>query len=131
MLVGHSLAVGPGINPFGDEALALMPDWGVNGPCVDVARGRSGMTRVAALDCGTNSLRLLVADVTPMMAGSPMSPARCSVVRLGEGVDRTGELSRAALDRTFGVLREYTAAAAGARRRAGADGGHQRHPRRA
>jgi hypothetical protein len=37
VLVGHSLAVGPGINPFGDEALALMPDWGRNGPCVDVA----------------------------------------------------------------------------------------------
>ena len=37
VLVGHSLAVGPGINPLGDEALALMPDWGCNGPCVDVA----------------------------------------------------------------------------------------------
>ncbi len=28
VLVAHSLAVGPGVNPFGDEALALMPDWG-------------------------------------------------------------------------------------------------------
>jgi hypothetical protein len=37
VLVGHSLAVGPGINPFGDEALALMPDWGRNGPCVDTS----------------------------------------------------------------------------------------------
>ncbi len=36
VLVAHSLAVGPGINPFGDEALALMPDWGRNGPCVAV-----------------------------------------------------------------------------------------------
>jgi hypothetical protein len=34
VLVGHSLAVGPGVNPFGDEALALMPDWGRAGPCV-------------------------------------------------------------------------------------------------
>ena len=34
VLVGHSLAVGPGIQPFGDEALALMPDWGAHGPCV-------------------------------------------------------------------------------------------------
>ena len=34
VLVAHSLAVGPGINPFGDEALALMPDWGRGGPCV-------------------------------------------------------------------------------------------------
>jgi hypothetical protein len=35
VLVAHSLAVGPGVNPFGDEALALMPDWGRQGPCVD------------------------------------------------------------------------------------------------
>ncbi len=35
-LVAHSLAVGPGVNPFGDEALALLPEWGVGGPCVDV-----------------------------------------------------------------------------------------------
>ena len=35
VLVAHSLAVGPGINPFGDEALALMPDWGRQGRCVD------------------------------------------------------------------------------------------------
>lgn len=34
VLVGHSLAVGPGVNPLGDEALALMPDWGRGGPCV-------------------------------------------------------------------------------------------------
>jgi hypothetical protein len=36
VLVAHSLAVGPGVNPFGDEALALMPDWGRQGRCVDV-----------------------------------------------------------------------------------------------
>ena len=35
VLVAHSLAVGPGVNPFGDEALALLPDWAVKGPCVD------------------------------------------------------------------------------------------------
>ena len=35
VLVAHSLAVGPGVNPFGDEALALMPDWGRHGRCVD------------------------------------------------------------------------------------------------
>ena len=35
VLVAHSLAVGPGVNPFGDEALVLMPDWGRDGPCVD------------------------------------------------------------------------------------------------
>lgn len=35
VLVAHSLAVGPGVNPFGDEALALLPDWAARGPCVD------------------------------------------------------------------------------------------------
>ena len=34
VLVAHSLAVGRGVNPFGDEALDLLPDWGAAGPCV-------------------------------------------------------------------------------------------------
>ena len=33
VLVGHALAAGPGVNPFGDEALAMLPDWGAAGPC--------------------------------------------------------------------------------------------------
>ena len=33
VLVGHALAVGPGVNPFGDEALAMLPDWGASGSC--------------------------------------------------------------------------------------------------
>ncbi|GAA4205127.1 DUF501 domain-containing protein [Actinocatenispora rupis] len=32
--VGHALAAGPGVNPFGDEALAALPDWWADGPCV-------------------------------------------------------------------------------------------------
>ena len=35
VLVAHSLAVGPGTNPFGDEALAVLPEWWSRGPCVD------------------------------------------------------------------------------------------------
>jgi hypothetical protein len=35
VLVAHSLAVGPGVNPFGDEALADLEDWAAKGPCVD------------------------------------------------------------------------------------------------
>jgi hypothetical protein len=34
VLVAHSLAAGPGVNPLGDEALALLNDWGADGPCV-------------------------------------------------------------------------------------------------
>jgi hypothetical protein len=34
VLVGHSLAVGPGVNPLGDEALAMLEDWWATGSCV-------------------------------------------------------------------------------------------------
>src|SRR6266568_7993617 len=34
VLVAHSLAAGPGVNPLGDEALALLPQWWRSGPCV-------------------------------------------------------------------------------------------------
>ena len=34
--VAHSLAVGPGVNPFGDEALAELPEWWRRGPCVQL-----------------------------------------------------------------------------------------------
>ena len=34
VLVAHALATGPGVNPLGDEALAMLPDWGAGGPCV-------------------------------------------------------------------------------------------------
>jgi exopolyphosphatase/guanosine-5'-triphosphate,3'-diphosphate pyrophosphatase len=65
------------------------------------------MTRVAALDCGTNSLRLLVADVE----GSALTDVvrRMEVVRLGAGVDQTGRLAPEALARTFAVLDDYAA----------------------
>ena len=38
VLVAHALAVGPGVNPLGDETLALLDDWGAGGPCVEVPR---------------------------------------------------------------------------------------------
>ena len=34
VLVGHSLVAGPGVNPFGDEAIAMLPEWWAKGPCV-------------------------------------------------------------------------------------------------
>lgn len=62
--------------------------------------------RVAAIDCGTNSLRLLVADVDG--AGNLASvERRTTIVRLGQGVDRTGRLADDALARTFAVCEEY------------------------
>jgi hypothetical protein len=37
VLVGHSLAAGLGVNPLGDEALAMLPEWWRSGPCVSVS----------------------------------------------------------------------------------------------
>jgi len=37
VLVAHSLAVGPGVNPLGDETLGMLGVWGSDGPCVEVA----------------------------------------------------------------------------------------------
>lgn len=67
---------------------------------------------VAAIDCGTNAVRLLVAEVSP--DGTLTEWARLMrIVRLGEGVDRTGEFSAAALARTFEALDEYANVLAG------------------
>jgi exopolyphosphatase/guanosine-5'-triphosphate,3'-diphosphate pyrophosphatase len=67
--------------------------------------------RVAAIDCGTNSIRLLIADL-PAAGAGPDAPLtdlvrRMEIVRLGEGVDRTGRLAPAALERTRVALVEY------------------------
>jgi exopolyphosphatase / guanosine-5'-triphosphate,3'-diphosphate pyrophosphatase len=64
--------------------------------------------RLAAIDCGTNSIRLLIADVE---AGQLLDvDRRMEVVRLGEGVDRTGRISDAALSRTFAACQRYAEA---------------------
>jgi hypothetical protein len=42
VLVGHSLAAGPGVNPLGDRALAMLKDWGQTGPCGGDDRASSG-----------------------------------------------------------------------------------------
>ncbi|GHB12841.1 MULTISPECIES: Ppx/GppA phosphatase family protein [Streptomyces] len=68
------------------------------------------MTRVAAIDCGTNSIRLLVADVDPATGHFAELDRRMRIVRLGQGVDRTGRLAPDALERTFDACREYAAA---------------------
>ncbi|WP_037852854.1 Ppx/GppA phosphatase family protein [Streptomyces sp. NRRL S-340] len=65
------------------------------------------MTRVAAIDCGTNSIRLLVADANPETGELVDLDRRMTIVRLGQGVDRTGRLAPDALERTFAACREY------------------------
>ncbi len=67
--------------------------------------------RVAAIDCGTNTIRLLVADLTMTPRGATLVDVHreMRVVRLGEGVDRTGLIQTGALDRTWAALSDYTA----------------------
>jgi exopolyphosphatase / guanosine-5'-triphosphate,3'-diphosphate pyrophosphatase len=67
------------------------------------------VTRVAAIDCGTNSIRLLVADADPVSGELVDLERRMTIVRLGQGVDRTGRLAPEALQRTFAACREYAA----------------------
>ncbi len=68
----------------------------------------AGTMRVAAIDCGTNSLRLLMAD----FEGNAMHELsrQMRIVRLGQGVDATGKFAEDALQRTFTVCDEYAAA---------------------
>ncbi|MEU6073136.1 Ppx/GppA phosphatase family protein [Micromonospora sp. NPDC047074] len=68
---------------------------------------------MAAIDCGTNSIRLLVADLPDASAG-PQAPLvelsrRLEIVRLGQGVDKTGRLAPEAIERTRVALASYAA----------------------
>ena len=69
------------------------------------------MTRVAAIDCGTNSIRLLIADIEHTNGATKLTDIvrEMRVVRLGQGVDATGELAPEALERTFAATADYAA----------------------
>jgi exopolyphosphatase / guanosine-5'-triphosphate,3'-diphosphate pyrophosphatase len=64
------------------------------------------MTRVAAIDCGTNSIRLLIAEPDGV-GGLKDLERRLEIVRLGQGVDASGEFHPDALKRTFVAVDEY------------------------
>ncbi|WP_068403135.1 Ppx/GppA phosphatase family protein [Kribbia dieselivorans] len=64
------------------------------------------MTRVGAVDCGTNSIRLLIADVSEDGVVTDVL-RRMEVVRLGQGVDTTGRIHPEALERTVTMAGEY------------------------
>ncbi len=65
--------------------------------------------RLAAVDIGTNSTRLLVADVDGSGRGADLDTVdrRMRITRLGQGVDAGGRLSPEAIERTAVMLREY------------------------
>ena len=65
------------------------------------------MSRVGAIDCGTNSIRLLIADVAD--GGLHELHREMRIVRLGQGVDATGEFAPEAIARTRAALADYAA----------------------
>ncbi|HYO84842.1 MAG TPA: exopolyphosphatase [Dermatophilaceae bacterium] len=70
--------------------------------------GRARTTiRVAAIDCGTNSIRLLVADGDPQTGRLTELTRQLQVVRLGHGVDRTGRIDPEAMTRTLTAAQQY------------------------
>ena len=87
-----------------------------------------GSKRVAVIDIGTNSARLLVADVE----GGRVSPVerRSTVTRLGRGVDLSGRLSAEAIEDACAAIADYVGHDRGARRRGGRRDRDQRRPRR-
>lgn len=69
--------------------------------------GAETVTRFAAIDCGTNAIRLLIAEVVDNRLVE--INRQMTTVRLGEGIDATGEFAPAALERTFAAVDEYAA----------------------
>jgi len=65
------------------------------------------MSRVGAIDCGTNSIRLLIADLAEGRLREMHREMR--IVRLGQGVDASGEFAQEAIARTRSALTDYTA----------------------
>ena len=63
--------------------------------------------RVAAFDCGTNTLRLLIADLDAASGTSSELVRELRFVRLGQGVDRTGRIAEESMQRAFAALDEY------------------------
>ncbi len=105
-LVAHSLAAGPGVNPIGDFALQELRDRGEwsQGVCFGHTEPEDSKT-VAAIDCGTNSIRLLIAETGP---GFLRDLVREMVItRLGQGVDQAGVLDPEAIERTLSAARIY------------------------
>ena len=67
------------------------------------------MRRVAALDCGTNSIRLLIAEENPGASAFTEISRKMSIVKLGEGVDRNKAFLPDAISRTLAALKIFAA----------------------
>ncbi len=137
VLAGQALAQGRGVNPLGDEVLDLLGAWwepgpvsppatspttpetrtpvveegaqppvveeGAQPPVVEEGAQRLSRNPVAAIDCGTNTIKLLIAD----LPDGPELVREARMVRLGQGIDRTGRIAEEALERTLAAVDEY------------------------
>jgi exopolyphosphatase / guanosine-5'-triphosphate,3'-diphosphate pyrophosphatase len=97
VLAAHALAVGPGVNLFGDEVVERLGQWWVDGSCAPT----EARERVAAIDCGTNSIKILIAE------GDQAVLRESHMIRLGQGLEVTGELSSEALARAGSALDRF------------------------
>lgn len=113
-LAAHALAAGPGVNPLGDEVVAQLGSFW-DRPCGEPQGSGEGApesapsgdpTPVAAIDCGTNSIRLLIAS-RGADGGLVEHDRRLELVRLGQAVDATGRFHPDALARTFTACEEF------------------------
>src|SRR5699024_5258615 len=93
---------GPAVTS-GDQAGAA------RGRVSSAAAAASGPVRVGAVDCGTNSIRLLVAEGVPGRPGLTDVTREMRIIRLGEGVDATGRISEGAIARARTALTDYVA----------------------
>ena len=97
--IGHVQAQRPH-RPTGSSLIVLLRSW------VDTASTISPV-RVAVLDIGSNSTRLLIAEVDPVTGAVEELLRHSKVTRLGDGVDSRGKLSERAIARVLSTLAEY------------------------
>ncbi len=103
VLAAQALAQGGGVNPLGDEVVDALGDFWAGRPL------RGPVTRVGAIDCGTNTIKLLVADLDAATGEEEQLVREMRIVRLGQDVDRTGRLADDAVARTLAAVEEYAA----------------------
>ena len=90
----------PSDDTSAERGVETLPEQGVSEPRT---------SRFAAIDCGTNSIRLLVIEKSSDSVDVTNLARELRLVRLGEGVDRTHEFAPAALKRTFAAIDEFAA----------------------
>ena len=84
----------------------VTPQWLLPNPMVQASNlEQTGRRRVAAIDIGTNSIHLLVAEVDPELRSFSVVLAEKATTRLGERDPHTGDLSAEAIERAFRTLR--------------------------